>query len=456
MSYLIVRGGTIVTMNSKADIIQNGSVVIENDRIIDIGNKIDIDRKYSSEETIDAEDMVILPGLVNAHVHSVQSLFRGIADDVSLFDYLDRFILPLEDSMNKEDVYISALLGYSEMIKSGITTCADLQSVHHVDEAMKAAQETGIRAKVAKTLMDSGNFPDGLIESPDQAIKDSIRILQLWHGRENGRIQFAFAPRFIHSCSLELMKEVRRLADKYRVSIYTHAAENKSEAEEIKRKYNKTTIELLREAGLTGSDVLLAHCIWLSEKEFEILKQTDSNVVHCPSCNMKLASGICNVNRMTKDGITVALGTDGAPCNNISDMFREVRLASLLGKVSSLNPKVLPAKVVLKMATIQGAKALGLHNEIGSIEKGKKADLILINFRKLHFTPVYDVVSHLVYCCQSSDVDTVLIDGKVVMKNRKLKFIDEESLRLKAQHQAEDLFNRAMFRGKRYRQKKNL
>jgi len=451
MPYLIVRGGTIVTMNPKGDIVPDGSVVIEGDKIVDVGTRIDIDRKYSANEIIDTKDMVILPGLVNAHIHTVQSLFRGIADDVSLFDYLDNFVLPLEESMNKDDVYISSLLGYAEMIKSGITTCADLQSVHYVDEAMKAAQKTGIRARIAKTLMDSGDFPAGLIESLEESTKDSVRILQLWHGKENGRIQFAFAPRFVHSCSLELMREVRRLANKYKVSIYTHAAENKTEAKEVKRKYKKTTIELLQEVGLTGNDVLLAHCIWLSEKEFKILKETNSNVVHCPSCNMKLASGICNVNRMVKDGITVALGTDAAPCNNTSDIFREARLAALLGKVSYLNPKILPANVVLKMATLHGARALGLDNDIGSIEKGKKADLVLINFKKLHLTPVYNVVSHLVYCCQGSDIDTVIIDGKIVMKNRRLKFVEEEDLMSEAHQQAEHLFDRADLQGKQRR-----
>jgi len=440
-----------VTMNPKGNIVPDGSVVIEGDKIVAVGTRTDIDRKYSANEIIDAKDMVILPGLVNAHIHTVQGLFRGIADDVSLFDYLDNFILPLEESMNKDDVYISSLLGYAEMIKSGITTCADLQSVHHVNEAMKAAQKAGIRAKIAKTLMDSGDFPEGLIESLEESIKDSVRILQLWHGKENGRIQFAFAPRFVHSCSLELMREVRRLAHKYRVSIYTHVAENEREAKEVKRKYNKTTLELLQEVGLTGNDVLLAHCIWLSEKDFKILKETNSNVVHCPSCNMKLASGICNVNRMVRNGITVTLGTDGAPCNNTSDILREARLAALLGKVSYLDPKILPANTVLKMATLHGARALGLENDVGSIEKGKKADLVLINFKKLHLTPIYDVVSHLVYCCQGSDVDTVIIDGKIVMKNRRLKFIEEEGLMLKAQQQAEHLFDRANLQGKQCR-----
>jgi 5-methylthioadenosine/S-adenosylhomocysteine deaminase len=449
MPYLIIRGGTIVTMNPRGDILQDCSVVIEGNKIVDVGTRRDIDKKYLANETINAKGMVILPGLVNAHMHTVQSLFRGVADDVSLFEYLGNFILPLEESMNKEDVYISSLLGYAEMIKSGITTCADLQSVHYVDEAMKAAQEIGIRAKIAKTLMDSGDFPEGLIESPEEAIKDSVRILHAWHGKENGRIQFALAPRFIHSCSIELMKEVRHLANKYALSIYTHAAENKTEAKEVKEKYKKTTIELLQEVGLTGSDVLLAHCIWLSEKEFKILKETNSNVVHCPSCNMKLASGICNVNRLIKYGVTVALGSDGTPCNNTSDIFREARLAALLGKVSYLNPKVLPANIMLKMATLNGAKALKLDSEIGSIEKGKKADLILVNFKKLHLAPMYDVVSHLIYCCQGSDVDTVIIDGRVVMKNRRLKFVEEDSLRLKAQYHAENLFARVKPQRKR-------
>lgn len=440
-------------MDSKENILQDGSIVIEGDKIVDVGTRPDIDRKYSANETIDANGMVVLPGLINAHIHTVQTLFRGIADDVSLFDYLKGFILPLEESMSKDDVHISSLLGYAEMIKSGITTCADLQSVHHVDEAMRAAQKIGIRAKIAKTLMDSGNFPQGLIESPEESIKDSVRILQLWHGKENGRIQFAFAPRFIHSCSLGLMKEVRRLANKYKVGIYTHAAENKTEAEDVKRKYKKTTIELLHEVGLTGKDVLLAHCIWLSEKEFEVLKETDSNVVHCPSCNMKLASGICNLDRMVRDGITVALGSDGAPCNNTSDIFGEARLAALLAKVSCLNPGVLPARLVLKMATLHGARALGLDTEIGSIEKGKKADIILANFRKLHLTPMYAVMSHLVYCCRGSDVDTVIIDGKVVMKNRRLKFVEEEDLRMEAQQRADNLLDRTKLRlGKQQRQ----
>lgn len=206
-----------------------------------------------------------------------------------------------------------------------------------------AAKKTGIRARIAKTMMDTGDFPEDLIESSEESIKDSIRILERWHGREKGRIQFAFAPRFIHSCSIELMKEVRHLADSYKVGIYTHAAENETEAEEVKRKYGKRTLELLHEVGLTGNDVSLAHCIWLSNKEFKILRETDSNVVHCPSCNMKLASGICDVARLVKDPITVALGSDGAPCNNTSDIFTEIRLASLLGKVNYLNPTVFPA-----------------------------------------------------------------------------------------------------------------
>jgi 5-methylthioadenosine/S-adenosylhomocysteine deaminase len=442
MSHLIVRGGTIVTMNPRGDIVPDGSVVIQNDRIIDVSSKTKMDRKYPKGQVIDAKGMVVLPGLVNAHVHTVQSLLRGIADDSSLFEWLSNYILPMEEAMNKDDVRVSSLLGYAEMIKSGSTTCADLQSVHHVDEAMKAAKQIGMRARIAKTLMDEGDFPEGLIESPQEAVSDSVNILKKWHNEENGRIQFALAPRFIQSCSIELMKEVRHFADEHRVGIYTHAAENEMEAEEVKRKYKKRTLELLQEVGLTGIDVMLAHCIWLSENEHRILKKTKSNVIHCPSANMKLASGICEVPKLIRNRITVALGSDGAPCNNTLDIFREIRLAAFLGKVNTRDPKVIPARKALEMATLDGAKAMGLSNQIGSIEKEKKADIILIDFRKLHMTPIFDIISHLVYCCKGSDVNTVIIDGKVVLENTKLKFVEESEIRTKAQKHAEKLLDR--------------
>lgn len=430
MSKLLIKNGTIVTMNKGREILK-GDILIEGDEIKEVGGSLTIE----ADHIIDATGRVVIPGLIQSHIHLTQTLYRGQADDMELMDWLKKRVWPLEGSHTSESNHISAKLGIAELIKGGNTSIIDMESVHHTEAAIEAIYESGIRAITGKCMMDYGvGVPKVLMESTEDSIKVSIRILKKWHGKGNGRIQYAFAPRFVVSCTEELLIKVRDLAKEYNVGVHTHASENRGEIEIVQKDRGMRNITYLHKLGLTGPNLILAHCIWLDDEEMKILAETGTHIVHCPNSNMKLASGIAKIPELMEMGANVGIGIDGAPCNNNLDMFKEMSSAALIQKARLLSPTVMPANKVFEMATLNGAKALGMEDKVGSLEVGKKADLAIVNLDNLHSTPSVevDVISQLVYSAKASDVETTIIDGKVVMENRKLVTLNEKYIKAEA------------------------
>jgi 5-methylthioadenosine/S-adenosylhomocysteine deaminase len=435
---LLIKDATVITLDGKNHVFQ-GDVLIERGRIAALGPSLAAQRA----EVIVAHGQVLLPGFVQTHVHLCQTLFRGAADDLALIDWLKKRVWPMEAAHTPESIYASARLGIAELIRGGTTCALTMETVNHTEMVFRAVKESGFRATVGKCMMDRGDqVPEGLREQTEASVAESLDLLERWHGSADGRIRYCFAPRFALSCSRELLKQVGQLAREHRVLIHTHASENKDEIEIVERETGRRNIEYLDEVGLAASQVVLAHCVHLNDDEMEILRRTGTHVAHCPSSNLKLGSGIARVAEMIERGISVSLGADGAACNNRLDMLTEMRTAALNQKALH-GPEVLPALLVLRMATIDGARALGLEDEIGSIEVGKRADLTLFDLDDLRTTPRPDPVSTIVYAAEASNVTTVFIDGRVVLRNRKLTSLDEKAVIAEARRHAELVLSRA-------------
>src|SRR6266852_1488570 len=400
---ILIRNGTIVTMDHNSSIVR-GDVLIRDGRIAEIGGEID----DTADEVVEANGCAVLPGFIQTHIHLCQTLFRGAADDLALIDWLKKRVWPMEAAHTRESIRASAQLGIAELIKGGTTCALTMETVRHTEEVLRVVEESGFRATVGKCMMDKGNgVPAELHEETSESIRESVALIEKWHGKANGRIRCCFAPRFAVSCTRELLGEVSSLARERGVMIHTHAAENKNECEIVERETDRRNVAYLDSLGISGAHVMLAHCIHLDDEEMEMLARTKTNVAHCPSSNLKLGSGIARVSEMMERGISVSLGADGAACNNRLDMFTEMRTAALLQKALH-GPEVLPAARVLRIATIDGARAMGLAEETGSLEVGKRADVIVVDLSRTHSIPVKDVVSALVYSAQQSDVRTTI------------------------------------------------
>lgn len=434
---LLIKGATIVTLDG-ANNIFDGDVFVEHGRIVELGSSLGA-RALKAGEVIDARGSVLLPGFVQTHVHLCQTLFRGAADDLALIDWLKKRIWPMEAAHTAESVYASARLGIAELIRGGTTCALTMETVRHTDAVFTAVEETGFRATVGKCMMDKGHdVPRQLLEQTETSIAESLDLLERWHGRGDNRIRYCFAPRFALSCSREMLERIARLSSERNVIVHTHASENKQEIEAVQLETGQRNIEYLKKVGLTGSHVVLAHCVHLDENELDVLARTGTHVAHCPSSNLKLGSGFAPIPEMMRRGISISLGADGAPCNNRLDMFTEMRTAALIQKALH-GADTLPALDVLRMATVNGARALGLEKEIGSIETGKRADLTLVNTDRLHTTPRPDPISTIVYAAEAGDVETVIIDGRVVMRGGELTTLDEQAVLREARQQSESL-----------------
>ena len=421
------------------DSIVRGDLLIEGDRIASIGSN-----GQTGDTVVDASECVVIPGFVQTHIHLCQTLFRGSADDLALIDWLKKRVWPMEAAHTAGSVAASARLGIAELIKGGTTCALTMETVNHTGEVFRVVEESGFRATVGKCMMDKGDeVPSALQEITSDSIEQSIALLEEWHGKANGRIRYCFAPRFAVSCTRELLEQVGRLARERGVMIHTHASENRTECEMVESETGLRNVAYLNQVGLTGSHVALAHCVHLSKDEIETLLQTKTNVVHCPSSNLKLGSGIAPVAELLERGVSVSLGADGAACNNRLDMFTEMRTAALLQKALH-GPEVLPARRALRMATIDGAIAMGLDADIGSIEVGKKADLAVIRLGRIHTSPAAkDVVSSIVYSAEASDVRSVVVDGRILMNERKLLTLDESEVINRAEVETARLLGRA-------------
>lgn len=435
---LLIKDALIVTLDESNRILE-GDVAIEAGLITAIQPATTARERAGFAEVIDARGRVLLPGFVQTHLHLCQTLFRGAADDLSLIDWLKQRIWPLEAAHTPQSISASARLGIAELIKGGTTCALTMETVNHTESVFQAIADSGFRATTGKCMMDqSEEAPRTLIETCEDSIAASLELLKRWHGQADGRIRYCFAPRFAVSCSRRLLERVAVLAREHGVLVHTHASENLAEIELVRKATGKRNLVYLRDLGLAAPHVVLAHCIWLDENEMEILESTGTRVAHCPSSNLKLGSGCARVFEMLERGISVSLGADGAACNNRLDMLTEMRSAVLLQKVLR-GSQALPALRALRMATQGGAAALGLADQIGSVEVGKRADLQLLNLDRLHTTPHPDPISAIVYAAQASDIETVMIDGRVVMRERKLLNLNEEQVIAEAENEAQNL-----------------
>jgi 5-methylthioadenosine/S-adenosylhomocysteine deaminase len=431
---ILIKDATIITIDDENRIFE-GDVFVERGRIAALGGLLR-DRERAGAEVIEARGRVLLPGFVQTHVHLCQTLFRGAADDLSLIDWLTKRIWPMEAAHTADSIYASARLGIAELIRGGTTCALTMETVNHTEAVFTAVEEAGFRATVGKCMMDKGTaVPLGLREQTESSIAESISLLERWHGAADGRVRYCFAPRFAVSCTRELLERVAELSRERGVIVHTHASENRDEIGMVERETGRRNIEYLNECGLAASHVVLAHCVHLNNSEMDVLSRTGTHVAHCPSSNLKLGSGFAPIVEMLGRGISVSLGADGAPCNNRLDMFTEMRTAALIQKALH-GADALPALAMLRMATIDGARAMGLAEEIGSIEVGKRADLTLINLETLHTTPRPDPVSTIVYAAQASDVETVIIDGRVVMREGELTTLDQQAVIQAAKEQS--------------------
>jgi 5-methylthioadenosine/S-adenosylhomocysteine deaminase len=414
-------------------------VLVENGRITSVGT-LERRRVGTTKPTIlDCKGLVILPGLIQAHIHLCQTLFRGLADDLSLEAWLAKRIWPLEAAHTEASIHASAMLGAAELLLGGTTAILDMETVRHTGAAFEALESIGIRATAGKCLMDAASNPPALREPADKALTESADLCAKWHGAAGGRLRYCFAPRFAPSCTGPLLRAVSDLAERAGAMIHTHAAETLLELDTVKRETGHDEIAYLDSVGISGPRAALAHCVWVDKDGIAALARQRTNVVHCPSSNLKLGSGIAPIPEMLAAGCHVGIGADGAPCNNRLDAFAEMRLAALIQK-PRLGPDALPAAQALELATLGGARALGLEAEIGSIEAGKCADLIVLDLGGLHTQPEdADLISRIVYSARAADVRHVIVDGKIVVRDGVLKTADVGEIRRSANAQGQRL-----------------
>ncbi len=423
----LFKNATIITMNAGRQVIK-GDLLVAGAEIAAIGNNL----QEQADQVFDLRGDLLIPGLIQTHIHLCQTLFRGQADDLELLDWLKLKIWPLEGGHDPQSLRDSALLGIGELFLGGTTTIVDMETVHHTESAFQAILDSGIRALSGKVMMDdaSGDVPSSLQETTAASLQESVDLYEKYHGRGNGRLEVAFTPRFVISCTDDLLKEVSNLAKIKKAYVHTHASENKGEIQVVERTRGMRNVVFLDKLDLTGPNLILAHCIWLDEAEKEILVRTKTRISHCPSSNLKLASGVAAIPELMRRGAEVSLGADGAPCNNNLDCFVEMRHAALIQKPLH-GPTVMPAQTVFEMATVAGARAIGHEHDLGSLEAGKKADLAVVSLGGLHTWPHkhVDVYSQLVYQAQSSDVWLTMVDGQIVMQERRLLTIEVPQLK---------------------------
>ncbi len=426
---MLISGTVLVDSET---VIDEGAVLTSGNRIEAVGHESTLRQQYPNHEHRRFD--LVAPGMVGAHIHSVQSLGRGIADDTELLEWLFEYVLPMEAAMDAEAMEIAATLGYMECLENGTTTVIDHLSVNHAERAFEAATEIGIRGVLGKALMDT-NSPEGLLEDTDTALRETKELLDAYHRSANDRIRYAVTPRFAVTCTEACLRGAREIADQYEaVRIHTHANENRGEIERVRDETGMRNIRWLHDVGLTGEDVVLAHCVWTNDTERELLAETGTNIVHCPSANMKLASGVAPVRSYIERGIPVALGNDGPPCNNTLDPFSEMRTGSLLAKVDQLEPTALPAKTMFRMATRTGANVAGFET-VGALREGWKADLIGLSTTPSRATPINDPLSHLVFSAHGDDVEFTMVDGEVVYDGT-VRTVDGTRVRQRAQELA--------------------
>ncbi len=420
---LIVRGGTVVTMNAEKRLIENGAIAVEKGAIVAVGTSAEITNKFRSKQTIEANGKVVIPGLINTHTHIPMTLFRGIADDLDLQEWLTKYIFPAEAKNVTEDfVRAGTRLGLAEMIRGGTTTYCDMYYFEDAiaDETFKA----GMRGVLGQTIID---FPAPDNKTHAEAMSYTEKFINKW--KNNSLITPALAPHAPYTVSTEHLQNIKKLSDKLNAPILIHVAETKKEVDDLLADKKFRPVEYLDSIGFLNNRVIAAHTVHINDAEIDILKKRGVGAAHNPQSNMKLASGVAPIPQMLKMDLPVGLGTDGAASNNDLNIWEEMDTAAKLHKVFSGDPKVVSAFEAFEMATIRGARALHLENKIGSLETGKRADIVIVDFDDLHQTPYFNVYSHLVYATKAHNVRDVIIDGKIIMRNRNLITLNENGIK---------------------------
>ncbi len=424
---LIVEGDHVVTMDAAMTVIENGAVAIDDGVILAVGPASEINAAYAAAQTLAGDNRIVMPGLVNGHSHAAMTLLRGVADDLALMDWLNNYIFPAEvQFVDAEFVRIGTELACWEMIRGGTTTFVDMY--YYPDTIAEIVDSCGMRALISATVIDQRS-PDA--EDAGDSIRKGSGFIERWLGK-NDRLTPIFGPHANYTLNAEQLQATRQAAMEFGVPISIHMSESPFEVQYSKDTYGMTSIELFESIGFFDGPTIAAHVVWPTDAEIPILARRQVGVIHNPTSNMKIASGIAPITEMLAAGVRVGLGTDGAASNNDLDMWEEMRLAAFLQKVEQMNPEVLSAETVLRMATSGGATAIGLGDAIGSLEPGKRADLIQVAFEDVHHVPTYDVVSHLVYVNDEQDVASVVVDGSILMEERQMLTIDTERVRREA------------------------
>jgi 5-methylthioadenosine/S-adenosylhomocysteine deaminase len=413
---VLLTGGTVVTVDA-ADRVFVGDVLMEDGRIKALGPTGTVVAAPGTR-VLDVSGDIVCPGFVQSHIHLCQVLFRGVAEDRALLPWLQERIWPLEKAHDADTLRASARLGLAELLLGGTTSLLDMGTVHHTEVLFETARAMGVRYTAGKAMMDRSN-PAGLDESTAASLSSSNDLADRFHGAAHGRLRYAYAPRFILSCTDELLTETARAARARGCLIHTHASENPGEVVAVREVTGADNVVALRDRGIAGPDVVLAHCVHLSEAEHAVLRETSTRVIHCPSTNLKLASGTAPIPRLLEEGIVIGLGADGAPCNNRLSAFSEMRLAALLQKPLH-GAEAMPAKVALRLATMGSAAALGLDREVGSLEVGKRADIVVIGRERPALRPRVDPITTIVFAAEAGDVTHVFVDGRQVVRDRRL------------------------------------
>jgi len=434
----------IVCADLQSNVLTNTALEITDEKI---SSFIPTDKvnKNNYDEVYDASNLILIPGFIQAHVHLSQTLFRGLAEDLPLLDWLRLKIFPYENVHNKNSLKISAQLSINELLLGGTTTLLDMGTLRYGEVVLSEMISSGIRGFSGKCLIDRNDLYREFKSSTKDEIKDMLNLAKSFHNSQDGRIKYSFSPRFVLSCSEELLKETKEMMKDFPGSIYhTHSSESLMEIDEVRKKYHKENIEYFDSIGVLDDHTVLAHCVHTSDNERKVLKDTNTRIAHCPLANLKLGSGIAPIPQYLKEGISVTFGADGAPCNNNLSMFTEMRLASLIQKPTH-GAGVLDAKTIFSMATIEGAKALHLQDEVGSIEIGKKADLVLIDldsYSNSYSDSDDSIYSDIVFSSTSENVKSVMINGKWVVKDRESLVYDQQELIESGKEQLKELLKR--------------
>jgi 5-methylthioadenosine/S-adenosylhomocysteine deaminase len=422
----IIGGDYILPMDESLTVIKDGAIAVRGPEIVDVGPSDEIFKKYTANTVIKGEGKAVFPGLINTHTHAAMVYFRGMADDLPLNDWLKNHIWPAENRwLSPEFVSDAVELACLEMLKGGITTYNDMY--FYEDAAGEATKRIGMRAVLGTGILD---FPTVSAKTTDEYLENAERFVNNWKGDD--LITPCIAPHAIYTCGPDTLKMSKAMAEKFGVPLHIHLSETEWEAEEVMVRYKKRPVEYLESLGFLDETVLAAHCIWVEDNEIELLAKRKVGVSHCMESNLKLASGFAPVVTMLLAGVKVTFGTDGAASNNDLNILSEMSTTAKVHKALSNDSTVLDAKTVLLMATRWGAEVLGLGDKIGSIEKGKVADIITINLKKPHLIPIYDVYSHIVYAAMASDVETVMVNGKIVLNEGRLRSVDEDEILMKA------------------------